>query len=100
SPASTDGPSRENRSPMNSETPFRSFFAAGFECSAHRRADGRRLDLLSATRHDLLAAADYRTLAGFGLRTMRDGLRWHLIETRAQTYDWSSFLPMLRAASS
>src|SRR5690606_21816304 len=28
----------------------------------------------------------------------RDGLRWHLIETAPGRYDWSSFLPMLRAA--
>jgi hypothetical protein len=29
---------------------------------------------------------------------MRDGLRWHLIETAPGRYDWSSALPMLRAA--
>ena len=29
---------------------------------------------------------------------MRDGLRWHLIETVSGVYDWSSFLPMLKAA--
>jgi hypothetical protein len=78
---------------------FDSFFMAGFECSSHRRRDGRRLDLLAATSHDRLAARDYREVAGFGLRTVRDGLRWHLIEARARRYDWSSFLPMLRAAA-
>ncbi len=34
---------------------FRSFFLGGFECSTQRRADGRRLDLIAATRHDQLA---------------------------------------------
>jgi hypothetical protein len=29
---------------------------------------------------------------------VRDGLRWPLIETIPGVYDWSSFLPMLRAA--
>jgi beta-glucosidase/6-phospho-beta-glucosidase/beta-galactosidase len=29
---------------------------------------------------------------------VRDGLRWHLIETTPGHYDWSSFLPMLRGA--
>jgi hypothetical protein len=29
---------------------------------------------------------------------VRDGLRWHLIESSPGRYDWSSFLPMLRAA--
>jgi beta-glucosidase/6-phospho-beta-glucosidase/beta-galactosidase len=33
-----------------------------------------------------------------GIRTVRDGLRWHLIESVPGRYDWSSFLPMLRAA--
>lgn len=70
----------------------------GFECSAHRRRDGRRLDLLASTQHDRLAEADYRQLRRLGLRTVRDGLRWHLIERRAHNYEWSSFRPMLQAA--
>lgn len=77
---------------------FRSFFIGGFECSTHRRRDGVRLDLIAATGHDRGAAADYRMLAERGIRTARDGLRWHLIETAPGRYDWSSFLPMLRAA--
>ena len=81
-----------------SRAAFRSFFLGGFECSTHRRRDGRRLDLLVSTGHDRLAAADYRLLARHGIRTVRDGLRWHLIETTPGRYDWSSFLPMLRAA--
>jgi beta-glucosidase/6-phospho-beta-glucosidase/beta-galactosidase len=32
-----------------------------------------------------------------GMRTVRDGLRWHLID-RGPEYDFSSFLPMLKAA--
>src|SRR5829696_1472770 len=77
---------------------FQSWFMGGFECSTHRRRDGRRLDLLASTRHDVNAAADYRMLAEHGIRTVRDGLRWRLIETSPGSYDWSSFLPMLRAA--
>ena len=84
---------------MFSPTLFRSYFIGGFECSTHRRRDGRRLDLLASTHHDRLAAQDYRQLAGHGVRTVRDGLRWHLIEASPPgRYDWSSFLPMLRAA--
>ncbi len=78
---------------------FRSFFMAGFECSSHRRADGRRLDLIAATRHDELAAQDYRQIGEHGLATVRDGVRWHLVEGGSPgAYDWSSLLPMLRAA--
>lgn len=77
---------------------LQSFFVAGFECSSHRRADGLRLDLIDATGHDRLVAADFARLAGLGVRTMRDGMRWHLVEKAPGFYDWSSVLPMLRAA--
>jgi beta-glucosidase/6-phospho-beta-glucosidase/beta-galactosidase len=77
---------------------FSSYFIGGFECSSHRRRSGRRLDLLAATMHDRYAAEDYERLRMHNIRTVRDGLRWHLIERRAGFYDWSSFLPMLRAA--
>ena len=77
---------------------FDSFFMAGFECSSHRRKDGVRLDLIRATAHDKHAIRDYRQCAELGLLTIRDGLRWHLIETAPGTYDWSSWLPMVEAA--
>lgn len=83
---------------MKSSGLFDSFLMAGFECSTHRRNDGRRLDLLESTGHARWAVNDYRQLASLGIRSVRDGLRWHLIETRPGHYDWSSFLPMLRAA--
>ncbi|WCJ64184.1 glycosyltransferase family 4 protein [Agrobacterium tumefaciens] len=82
---------------------FKSFLQGGFECSTHRlrprenERNGRRLDLIAATGHDTNAAQDYRQLAQFGIRTVRDGFRWHLID-RAGEYDWSSIRPMLRAA--
>jgi hypothetical protein len=89
-----DAPFAELR-PFNG---FRSWFMGGFECSTHRRADGRRLDVIAATRHDALAREDYALLQQAGISTVRDGLRWHLIEERRGHYDWSSALPMLRAA--
>ncbi len=82
---------------------FRSFLQGGFECSTHRlrpqdgRSPGKRLDMISAIYHDRHASQDYRQLANFGIRTVRDGFRWHLID-RAGEYDWSSIRPMLRAA--
>ena len=78
---------------------FSSFFLGGFECSSHRRAsDRKRLDVIAASRHDVFARFDYERLKRLGIRTIRDGLRWHLVETRPGEYDWSSFLPMLRAS--
>jgi hypothetical protein len=76
----------------------KSFWIAGFECSCHRRGDGRRLDLLAATRHDHFALADYLRLRQMGIGTARDGVRWHLVERSPGRYDVSSLLPMVRAA--
>ncbi|MFL5734543.1 MAG: beta-glucosidase [Chloroflexia bacterium] len=70
----------------------------GFECSTHRPASRKRLDLIAATQHDRFALHDYRRLAEQGLLTARDGIRWHLIEKHPGHYDFSSVLPMLRAA--
>ena len=80
--------------PMN----FDSFFMAGFECSSHRRRDGVRLDLIRATGHDRHVVYDYQLCGRLGFKTLRDGLRWHLIEKSPGKYDWSSWLPMLEAA--
>ncbi|MDY0934762.1 beta-glucosidase [Pseudomonas viridiflava] len=77
---------------------FKSFFVGGFECSTHRRRDGKRLDLLHSTGHARWPGEDFAAMANCSMRTVRSGLRWHLIETRPGVYDWSSFLPMLRAA--
>lgn len=77
-----------------------SFFMAGFECSTHVRPDGVRLDLLASTAHDKLALGDYRQVRQLGMRTVRDGVRWHLVERRTGCYDWSSWLSMVRAARS
>src|SRR3954469_11673652 len=77
---------------------FGSFFLGGFECSSHKRSDGRRLDLLRTTHHDALAAQDYQQLRSCGISAVRDGLRWHLIEPAPGQYDWSSVEPMIDAA--
>jgi beta-glucosidase/6-phospho-beta-glucosidase/beta-galactosidase len=78
--------------------PFQSFFMGGFECSTHRLHSGRRLDVIAATSHDRFARKDYERLAAVGMRTVRDGIRWHLIETRPGVYDFSTVVPMLAAA--
>ncbi|HEU4767680.1 MAG TPA: hypothetical protein VFS77_09905, partial [Pyrinomonadaceae bacterium] len=59
---------------------------------------GRRLDLIAATRHDEFALEDYGRLQQVGIRTARDGVRWHLIEKNSARFDFSSLVPMLRAA--
>jgi hypothetical protein len=70
----------------------------GFECSTHRPHHGRRLDIIAATQHDRFVAKDYARLRQQGISTARDGIRWHLIEQTPGQYDFSSALPMVRAA--
>ena len=77
---------------------FQSFLMGGFECSTHRNSRGRRLDLIASTRHDEFAAADYSRLINIGMRTARDGVRWHLIEKEPRRYDFSSLEKQVRAA--
>jgi beta-glucosidase/6-phospho-beta-glucosidase/beta-galactosidase len=77
---------------------FKSFFVGGFECSTHRTKAGRRLDLIAATAHNTYAAADYLRLQSQGIRTVRSGIRWHLIEKSPGHYDFSSALQMIRHA--
>ena len=77
---------------------FQSFFMGGFECSTHRVQSGKRLDVTAATGHDKFAAADYQRLQEQGIYTVREGLRWHLIEQTPGKYDFSSSLPIIRAA--
>ena len=78
--------------------PFKSFLMGGFECSTHRDARGRRLDLIASTRHDEFAEADYSRLIEHNIETCRDGVRWHLIETEPFKYNFSSLEKQIAAA--
>ncbi|WP_288482082.1 acyl-CoA dehydrogenase family protein [uncultured Deinococcus sp.] len=82
----------------NAPPVFQSFFMGGFECSTQRRPSGRRIDVIDATGHDRFAAQDYARLAAAGLRTARDGLRWHLIERVPGEYDFTSAQAQVTAA--
>ncbi|KQT54089.1 glycosyl transferase family 1 [Aureimonas sp. Leaf454] len=89
----------ERRAAHPRPTLFRSFLQGGFESSSHRRIRDRlRLDMIAATGHDTHAESDFRALADHGILTVRDGLRWHRIETAPGRYDWSSLEEQLRAA--
>ncbi len=79
---------------------FQSFWQAGFESACHRNTAGVRLDLAALTQHDTQVAADYRLVSARGLRTLRDGVRWPLIDRGNGSYDLSWFLPQLGAAVS
>ena len=83
---------------MHAPRLLRSFWMAGFECSTLRREDGRQLDLIAATAHERHAGPDFERMRQHGLTTVRDGLRWHLIEQLPGRYDWRSLLAQLDAA--
>ena len=78
---------------------FNAFFQGSFACSTACRSEGKRLDMIITSGHDMLVHKDYAALAEHRLLTARDGARWYLIEKQPGEYDWSSFLPMLHAAS-
>lgn len=82
----------------NADPLFPGFFIGGFECASQRLISGRRLDLLAATAHDRFAFQDYERLHQQAIKVARDGIRWHLIEPTPFHYDFTSVLPMLRAA--
>jgi beta-glucosidase/6-phospho-beta-glucosidase/beta-galactosidase len=71
----------------------------GFECSTHHTRSGRRLDLVASTGHDRFVEADYKRLQEQGILTVREGIRWHLIEPTPGDYDFSTVLPIVRAAN-
>ena len=83
----------------SSSNVFASFFLGGFECSTHRLKGGRRLDLVASTGHDRFAAKDYRLLQAHGIFTVREGLRWHLIEATPNQFDLTSAESLAGAAS-
>ncbi len=82
---------------LMSENVLNSFLMGGFECSTHRNRSGKRLDMIAATRHDELAEADYARLMRLGIRTARDGVRWHLIEVEPGRYDFASLTKQVAA---
>jgi len=76
---------------------FDSFWIGGFEAASHVNEARRRLDMIAATEHDVQVDEDYARLRSVGITTVRDAVRWHLIE-RNGTFDFSSLAPMVVAA--
>jgi hypothetical protein len=74
------------------------FVWGGFEGASHRRADGERVDSVAASGHDRWATLDHAILSGLGIGTVRESLRWHLIEHAPGCYDFASARHQLEAA--
>ncbi|MDQ6786600.1 MAG: beta-glucosidase [Acidobacteriota bacterium] len=77
---------------------FASNVMGGFECSTHINYARKRVDVINSTKHDVFAEKDFRRLLDLGIKTARDGVRWHLIEQHPFEYDFSSVVNQVRAA--
>ncbi|QMU28184.1 glycoside hydrolase family 1 protein [Adhaeribacter radiodurans] len=77
---------------------FKSFLMGGFEAACHVNGQGRRLDMIRQTQHDIQVEQDYALVKSQGFQTVRDGVRWPLIEKEPGVYDFSSLEPMAVAA--
>jgi beta-glucosidase/6-phospho-beta-glucosidase/beta-galactosidase len=77
---------------------FSSFWMGGFESACHINRKGRRLDMLAATQHDRFADGDYARLRQVGISSVRDTVRWHLVEQAGGSFDFSSMDVLFDAA--
>ncbi len=76
---------------------FRSFFLAGFECATGANQHGEWIDQIAATEHDRHVDDDYRALATLGIRAIREGARWPLIDRKGR-YDFGSLAAFVDAS--
>ena len=77
--------------------PFRSFWWGGYECTDQLNAFGNRVDFLPLTGHLQLIDEDYAAQKPFGIGTVREGIRWAMIEKTPYRYDFSTVQTMLDA---
>ena len=76
-------------------SPFESFWMAGFESSDILNVRGERIDFATVTGHLRSVDEDYRMLAPFTMRTVRESLRWSQVEILPYQYDWSALILMI-----
>lgn len=83
---------------MRSKKNVNSFLIGGFECADMINNRGNRVDLLKATFHDAKAGDDYAMLAAAGITTVREGIRWSVVETAPYQYDFTEVINRMEAA--
>ncbi|GHB61088.1 amine oxidase [Persicitalea jodogahamensis] len=77
--------------------PFASFWMGGYECTDQLNTHGDRVDFLHLTGHLDRIRDDYALLDRFGIKTVREGLRWSRVELRPYEYDFRTLGIMLEA---
>jgi len=77
---------------------FSSYFLGGFECTTGFNRDGDWIDLIDETGHLRHADGDYRRVSAVGIRAVREGIRWPLVDKGRGFFDFSSVESLVRAA--
>ena len=80
------------------QNPFKSFWMAGFECTDQINAFGNRVDFLETTGHLSMLDDDYKSLSVLEMKTVREGIRWSVVEKIPYQYDFSTVGEMIRVA--
>ena len=80
------------------KNPFKSFWMAGFECTDQINAFGNRVDFLEITGHLSMLDDDYKNLSIFEMKTVREGIRWSVVEKSPYQYDFSTVGEMIGVA--
>jgi len=78
--------------------PFQSFWMGGFECSDKINCHGQRVDILSETEHIAHIRNDYELLKQRGITTVREGIRWSIVESKPYCYDFGVVKFMMETA--
>lgn len=77
---------------------YRSFLMAGFDGAMPIDKFGRRLDAVASSGHDLNLESDYRLLADVGIHTVRESVRWPVIDHGGK-YDFRSLVHIIDACN-
>lgn len=82
----------------SNNNPFKSFLMGGFECADQQNAFGNRIDLYKVSGHDKYLEKDYDQLNELGIKTVREGIRWSVVEIKPYQYDWSEVDRIIRVS--
>jgi beta-glucosidase/6-phospho-beta-glucosidase/beta-galactosidase len=85
--------------PEADEGVFPTFFMAGFECSTFVWKDGQRKDYVVLTGHDRHLEQDYDRVMELGIGTVREAIRWHLVDRGGGRYDWDTVRRVIDSAN-
>lgn len=77
------------------ESPFLSYWMGGFECSDKINCFGNRVDLLKETDHIGQLKSDYTMLQQININTVREGIRWSVVETKPFCYNFDTVKYMM-----